>query len=403
MTHIEVSVNGAFLTELCTLGFYSHNPPPDSEGHMQLFPQLSGQSFGKTLIGELRDPAWSRIDVAVAWIRLSGLMQLQEALSNALNRKAHVSVIVGIDKENTSEEGLEGLLELAGSAKTGKLSAFVRHNEAGPIFHPKLYCFRNASDVRAYIGSNNLTQAGLFQNEELSVRISDKIGSSLEKSLNDYLKSLRDQSSGLVLPLDLSLLKKLVAHGYVKKEAALRATLKSRARSARKKTALFAFKSVSAPPIVKTKSQPIKAQVSEPSISVNSDWPAISLRLRLARGTQAQIPIAVAREIRRRMGLTPIDGSIPMTSRADGSQHFINPARARGQVNTYKFEAGQVKAEPLLRIYPVENELFFEFLDSNDNLGKKVFKLLEDGFNADPPLTFSTTSNKDVATWYRFD
>jgi hypothetical protein len=103
------------------------------------------------------------------------------------------------------------------------------------------------------------------------------------------------------------------------------------------------------------------------------------------------------------MGLVPADGPIPMTSRSDGTKHDINPARARGQVNTYKFEANQAKAEPLLRIYPVENELFFEFLDSNDNLGKKLFKLLEDGFKADPPLTFSTTSNKDVATWYRFD
>jgi hypothetical protein len=179
--------------------------------------------------------------------------------------------------------------------------------------------------------------------------------------------------------------------------------MKALGRSTRSKTALFAKKHVSAPKVLTASTSPIKSTPSETVLSQNADWPAISLRLRLARGTQAQIPIAVAREIRRRMGLTPTDGQIQMTSRLDGSKHSINPASARGSVNTYKFEATATKKEPILRIFPVEKELFFEFLDSNDALGKKIFDLLNAGFATDPPVTFSTTADPSTSTWYRFD
>jgi len=54
---------------------------------------------------------------------------------------------------------------------------------------------------------------------------------------------------------------------------------------------------------------------------------------------------------------------------------------ARGVINTYKFEASLVENEPLLRIYPVGKDLFFEILDSGDPLGKPVMRLLEEGFN----------------------
>jgi hypothetical protein len=81
----------------------------------------------------------------------------------------------------------------------------------------------------------------------------------------------------------------------------------------------------------------------------------------------------------------------------------VNPAKARGGINTYKFEAAIVKNEPLLRIYPVGQELFFEILDSGDPLGKPVMKLLEDGFKSDPPQTFMTGRKSETATWYRFE
>src|SRR5204863_7907540 len=55
------------------------------------------------------------------------------------------------------------LLELEGDVRV-----YVRHNEATPIFHPKLYGFRSGVECRVLVGSNNMTGAGLSQNEEVA-------------------------------------------------------------------------------------------------------------------------------------------------------------------------------------------------------------------------------------------
>ncbi len=287
---------------------------------MELLVQNGTHQFGKALASELSDKKWTQVDIAVAWVRRSGLLQLQDSLLAALKRSANISIVVGIDKENTSIEGLRGLIDLSTSTKTKALHAYVRHNEAGPIFHPKFYCFRNTNEIKAFVGSNNLTQAGLFQNEELALGITDKVGSEIEKKISTYMKELIDMKSGFVLPLNDDLLKKLIALEYVRSEAVLRTTMRALSRSARNKTALFAAKHVAVPKPKNSTSDPVKPPPPGTILSPNADWPAISLRLRLARGTQAQIPLAVAREIRRRMGLTPTDGPIEMTSRLDGRQ-----------------------------------------------------------------------------------
>ena len=61
-----------------------------------------------------------------------------------------------------------------------------------------------------------------------------------------------------------------------------------------------------------------------------------------------------------------------------------------------------VAQEPLLGIFPIGSELFFEFLDSAHPIGKPVLKFLQDGFNTDPPETRQTTADRATATWYRF-
>jgi HKD family nuclease len=372
---------------------------------MQIFPQPSHLPFGRVLADEFSRPDCRRVDVAVAWVRASGLQHMEASFTSFLKRGGGLRLVVGIDYDNTSEEGLRGLLEIAQAAGVpARLEAYVRHNEAGPVFHPKLYCFQDDKVARVFVGSNNLTQAGLFQNDELSVLVVGRIGGKLQKDVEAFITSLLDLKSGLVHRLTPAFLDKLVKAGYVRKESLLRSTARARSRSKRTRTALFASASVRPPKVRALAKAVIHTDAIEPSaLPLREDWHAVYLRLRLARGTQAQIPIRVVREIRRRMGLTPLDGPIVVKSRADGSSHGINPATARGSINTYKFEAELVKNEPLLRIYPVGSELFFEILDSGDPLGKPVMRLLEDGFKTDPPQTFTTGAKQEIATWYRFE
>ena len=372
---------------------------------MTFFPQGSGAAFGPVLLKELASEKLERLDIATAWMRASGLLHLQKKLSEFLASGGKAHVIVGIDADNTSQEGLSGLIALAAGAPADALKCFVRHNEAGPIFHPKMYCFRTKERLNLYVGSNNLTQAGLFQNEELSTLNECKRGEALEKSVDAYIAHLTDPKSGFSHVLDAAFFKKLCDLGYVKSEAVIRNTIQARARKPKPKgERLFASKSVAAPHIAKHAGDVVKAPAYQlPELPVDADWHSVYLRLRQARGTQSQIPVTVVREIRRRFGMTPADGPVDLRSRDDGNIHKVSPARARGNVNTYKFEGTAVEKEPLLHIYPVGNELFFEFLDSAKPMGAKVFKLLSDGLKTTPPATLYSGNDPARATWYRFE
>ena len=127
-----------------------------------LIPQYCDSSpFVNVLQKELAQA--ERVDIASAWARASGVGLLWKALTDLLERGGGVRAVIGLDLENTSIEGLEMLLKLQ-----GQVELWVRHNEASTTYHPKLYAFETATHARVYVGSNNLTGAGLSANEELS-------------------------------------------------------------------------------------------------------------------------------------------------------------------------------------------------------------------------------------------
>lgn len=371
---------------------------------MRLLPQARSTPFGPVLRDELGRADLEAVDVAVAWVRASGLLHLQGDMSAALTRGASIRVAVGIDAENTSEEGLRGLLKLAASAPEGRMKVFVRHNEAGPIFHPKLYAFRSGAEIRAYIGSNNLTQSGLFQNDELSVRVKQSRAGQLEGDVERLMVRFTDLADPLNKALTDAFLSELVAAGYVKPEARLVATTRARSRLQRTRSPLFGYERRNAPKVAVPKTAPVQPEeLAGPELPVRPDWHAVYLRVRLARGTQAQIPVGVIREIRRRMGMVPMDGPLTVRSRITGEDRGINPAYARGKLNTYKIEAREARGEPLLVIEPVGRRLFYQFLNASTPVGREAMQLLEDGFNTDPPQTHSTKKVVANATWFRFE
>src|SRR5690348_4591100 len=73
------------------------------------------------------EPFWDTLDIAVAWVRASGMFYLSERLGHFLKNGGRLSVIVGIDIQNTTREGLQALLDLE---KYGNCETFVYHNEA---------------------------------------------------------------------------------------------------------------------------------------------------------------------------------------------------------------------------------------------------------------------------------
>lgn len=331
-----------------------------------------------------------RIDIASAWARASGVGLLWSPLTDLLARGGAVRVVVGIDRENTSIEGLEMLLKL-----NGEIELWVRHNEASSIYHPKLYAVETATHCRAYVGSNNLTGAGLSANEELSALLSEAKGGRLQASVAAYMQALVDPTDNIARPLDPAFLQQLVDAGYVLPEARLRAkSARSRAANA-KAGALFGFKAPKrrkVPPELLPR--PIEPSPTDPS----ADWKRVFVKLRLARGTQGQLPVPVAHEVRRRLGEKEVDGPIPIILKNNDVPRVISPTfakRSPEHANTYKIEALASEEDPVIKVELIGNQVLVEQFDTTTPAGKAILRFILDGLHTDPLQTVSRGLPKD--------
>lgn len=373
--------------------------------------------FGTDLIAHVESGKWSSFDFAVAWVRASGIAHLEQSLIQYLNKGNQLNVTVGIDLDNTTKEGLEALLKLQSH---GAMSVYVHHNEAGTIFHPKLYLFRNLTDAALIVGSNNVTEAGLFKNTEAGLEIRAGIGDEVITSAINSLEAWRETKSGLAKELTPTFLGELVANGYVKAEAVVRAEIAARNAAAKPQASglkkLFGSLSIAAP--VKKSSAPVshgvaaKTKSSAPAKSTATTKTAptasatgqvLLMRVRKARGTQVQIPLAVMR--------TPFfTGATQVQSVASNVTrgiHATHAARAKegSNPNTLKLELPETSsmADPVVRFERNAAGVQYEVYDSSSTKGKIIMKALQQGRAMTPPSTTLTVpSSPDTSTWWRF-
>jgi HKD family nuclease len=101
-----------------------------------------------------------------AFASLQAVLRLKVRLHALQAGGAAVRVVVGVDMGGTSKEVLK---ELA----TWPVEVFVFKNRKGGVtFHPKLYIVEAAQAAEVFLGSNNLTDGGLYGNYEGAVRVS---------------------------------------------------------------------------------------------------------------------------------------------------------------------------------------------------------------------------------------
>ena len=100
---------------------------------------------------------------SVAFAKRSGVQHIEDQLKAFLERGAQARIVVGVDLQGTSSEGLAALLDAMGDS--GEL--FVNHDENTFVtFHPKVYFFEGTQKAILIVGSGNLTQGGLYSNDE---------------------------------------------------------------------------------------------------------------------------------------------------------------------------------------------------------------------------------------------
>lgn len=196
-------------------------------------------------------------------------------------------------------------------------------------------------------------------------------------------------ADNLARQLDAAFLKQLIDGGYVLPEARLRGK-SARSRAARAKAdALFGFK---APKRRKVPPQllagPIEPSPTEPS----ADWKRVFVKLRLARGTQGQLPVPVAHELRRRLGEKEVDGPIPIILKNNDVPRVISPTfakRSPDHANTYKIEALASEEDPVIKVELIGNQVLVEQFDTTTPAGKAILRFILDGLHTNPVQTVS--------------
>ncbi len=350
--------------------------------------------FGTTLACDIEGGIWNRVEMAVAWVRHSGMRYLSSPFEKFLRRGGFAQITVGVDIENTSVEGLKDLLSLE---EHGNMEVFIHHNEAQTTFHPKVYLLRNDSNARLIVGSNNLTQAGLFINTEAGLQLDAPVADPLICDARVALAAWRDTDSGFAKRLDTTLLTDLRRLGYIFPESEIARRVKTSQEKSKMKRptsnqALFKMQRVIAPALEAPGSQTPIQQV-----------PGTVLLMRVrrasesARRTQIQIPIRVVRT-------NFFTGLTMLVSAHDGRSHELINATARGTLNTIKIEIPEIQtmADPVLRLERTEKAIVYRAFDSSSVLGRPIHQALLHGFQLTPPATNGTIPDREKATWWRF-
>ena len=151
------------------------NIRPTTAKLMTILFSSPSQPFGRILRMEIENSDWTRIDIAVAYCRMSGLSLVNDALVQFIERGGTLNIIVGIDSSNggTSREALTRLLNYKSLAPQ-RVNVAICHFATEPgqprhAFHPKIYAFHNEAQGKAIVGSHNFTRGGLQNNIEAAV------------------------------------------------------------------------------------------------------------------------------------------------------------------------------------------------------------------------------------------
>lgn len=146
-----------------------------------------------------------------AFVGLRAILRLREAILEQKQHGADVLIIVGIDLGGTTKEVLEELLRWG-------CRVYIAHNAIPrSTFHPKCYIFEGERKAVVFVGSNNLTDGGMFSNYEIAVEYSFNLPSDVA-SYNDFLGQLSPITSpdeSIMRELTEDLIKVLVKRNQI--------------------------------------------------------------------------------------------------------------------------------------------------------------------------------------------
>ena len=133
---------------------------------------IYGSPESPLLAGLERDMAHaSAMDLAVAFVTTSGLIEIEPYLADILSAGSRVRLLTGDYLDVTEPRALHRLLDLMQEYQS-RIEVRVFQTDARLGFHPKTYLLRyGQATLTAYIGSSNLTRHALLGGYEWNQRI----------------------------------------------------------------------------------------------------------------------------------------------------------------------------------------------------------------------------------------
>jgi HKD family nuclease len=111
------------------------------------------------------------VRLAVAFVSMSGLKIIEDAVVSTLRAGAEIEFLVGMDTKATEAAALRHLLQI--SQAEPRVSLYCLGSlEGSSIYHPKVYLSRAEDAAQCLVGSSNLTRGGLATNIEVNIALS---------------------------------------------------------------------------------------------------------------------------------------------------------------------------------------------------------------------------------------
>jgi len=157
----------------------------------------------------------NKIIFVSAFVALRTILRFREKLLAQKEQGAEIIFNIGFDLFGTSKNVFDELLQWG-------CNVFVSHNALPRVtFHPKIYCIESENTAQVIIGSNNLTDGGMYTNYETSSIITFNLPEELGL-YNQYLSKINylicPIESGTTKQLSVELIQQLFDAGIILNE-----------------------------------------------------------------------------------------------------------------------------------------------------------------------------------------
>lgn len=375
--------------------------------------------FGDLLCEELASSIrgqriWQTFEFAVAWVNLPGAKRVISSAQDFLADGGRIRATVGLDFSSTSYEGLISLLNLEKEGIDITTHVFFDENQAC-TFHPKVFLFRNLKHAHLYVGSNNMTGAGLNTNIEVALGIKRAFDDKEILTARNTLAGWRDEATETrTKRLTLGFLDQLCEQGYVRTEKAIRDSRKTETKS-KSNPSKPLFGRSETRTVKRDNESSGRVKSSDDTAKPNSE-DILLMRVRPRRnGKQFQISMKLLQGFMR--DAEEVVSAVEGTSKRIGYSKRTNKKNGERKNNTARFECPEMAnmKNPVARFQWVDTEgnskvLQYEVFDADSNdEGAQIFEKLKEGI-ATPPergqelsreWTALSSLSIEKAQWYR--